>query len=246
MFNKSLIIPVILVTSLVSTPVFAQKIRDYTGSAESQYGTSGGLNIPGGPAVKSAPPQAAPVVQTEGGEKAEGEGQPTGTSVVQMYGGAQNANVPASTLNLKPEEMYRGVIPGTRDSVEHLDKKATSTSSNHLLWVGFQPRDTSTRVFFQTATEANYNAEYVGNEVVLTFFNTKFAAKNNSRFVDTSFFDRNVTRIESKKKGKDVEVRITLKEAERPQINTTDRFVYLEFTGPKNAKAEPAKQALDE
>ena len=129
--------------------------------------------------------------------------------------------------------MYRGVIPGTRDTVEHFEKTQKQGGTNQLMWVGFQPRDATTRVFFQTTREANYTMSSEGNTIIVTFFDTKLAAKNNGRFIDTSFFNRNVTRIESNKKGKNVEVRISLRESERPQVNATDRFVYFEFAPEK-------------
>jgi len=236
----------VLILTLLATPAFAQKIRSYTDSAESQYGTDGGVSIPGGPRAAAAPaadPAAPPVEGAEGDESSQ-------YSEVVRFQGGRSANVPASQLDLKPEEMYRGVIPGTRDSVEQFEKNQKQTGPNQLTWVGFQPRDASTRVFFQTTREPNYTMSTEGSTIIVTFFDTKLAAKNNGRFIDTSFFNRNVTRIESKKKGKNVEVRISMKEAERPQVNATDRFVYFEFAPEKKqtetTSKSPSARALDE
>lgn len=238
----------VVILALLASPAFAQKIRSYTDSAESQYGTDGGISIPGGPQAAPAPaPTADP--NAPPAEGAEGDGASGYSDVVKMYGGGP-VNVPASQLDLKPEELYRGVIPGTRDSVEHFEKNQKQAGLNQLIWVGFQPREASTRVFFQTTREANYTTSSEGNTLIVTFFDTKLAAKNNGRFIDTSFFDRNVTRIESTKKGKNVEVRISMKEAERPQVNATDRFVYFEFapgkTEEKASSAVDTTRALDE
>jgi hypothetical protein len=197
--------------------------------------------MPGAPVKATAPAATTTPTTTPEGEAGK-EGEPSYSDVVQFQGG-QN-NVPATQLNLKPEEMYHGVIPGTRDSVEHLEKAAQQKGANQLVWVGFQPRENSTRVFFQTTREANYTMSAEGTTVVLTFSDTKLAAKNFGRFVDTSFFNRNVTRIESIKKGKDVEIRISLRQAERPQVNTTDRYVYLEFA-PGEQKSESETKSED-
>ncbi|MEZ4460371.1 MAG: hypothetical protein R3E66_11725 [bacterium] len=236
-----------------SSVASAQTIRSYGDQAEATYGTQAQINYPGAPVPqKSAAPAADPAATpTADGEKKD---EPVYSGVTQMYGGSPANNQPLPT-DLTPEQMYRGVIPGTRDSVKHLEKAAIKGQSgaNELLWIGFQPRDQSTRVFVQTAREANYDMTTEGNAVVLTFANTKLSARNFSRFIDTSFFNRNVTRIESKKKGKDVVVTISLKNSERPQVNTTDKYVYIEFGAEtvksddtSDKKSDDTPRALDE
>lgn len=229
----------------------AQTIRSYGTEAEQQYGNQGQFQYPGAPAqpqTVTAPQQTAqsgqPAQQASGEEGEKKEEYTSG--VTHLYGGgAPNQPLPK---DLPQEQMYRGVIPGTRDTVTHLEKAAKQgqTGTNELLWIGFQPREQSTRVFVQTAREADYTmGTNEAGAVVLTFSNTKLSARNFSRFIDTSFFERNVTRIESKKQGKDVVVTISLRKAERPQVNTTDRYVYLEFSAEKMA-ADPAAEKKTE
>lgn len=244
--KNSFLLASLLVLCASAQPASAQQIRNYSDTAESQYGTTN-VTMPGAPVKAATPTTTTPTSTTTPTGEAGKEGEVSYSEVVQFQGG-QN-NVPASQLNLKPEEMYHGVIPGTRDSVDHLGKAAAQKGPNQLVWVGFQPRENSTRVFFQTTREANYTMSAEGTTILLTFSDTKLSAANFGRFVDTSFFNRNVTRIETAKKGKNVEVRITLRQAERPQVNTTDQYVYLEFapTEQKNEKKmEETNRALDE
>ncbi len=233
-----------------SSSAYSQTIRNFGADAERQYGVQPQqTNYPGAPVTPpaQATQAAQPTADAKPGDETAGNAEIT-SGVTTMYGG-QMATKPLPK-DMPVEQMYRGVIPGTRDSVSHLEKAAKKgkTGANELLWIGFQARDQSTRVFVQTAREANYsmdtNAE---GAVVLTFTDTKLAARNFSRFIDTSFFNRNVTRIESKKKGKDVIVTISLRSSERPQVNTTEKYVYLEFSAAAadNAAAAESKESKE-
>ncbi len=235
---------------LWSSTAYSQTIRNFGADAERQYGVQPQqTNYPGAPV--QTPPAAQPTQTGQpaaDGQTEENKGDQEVTSgVTTMYRGGQMATKPLPA-DMPADQMYRGVIPGTRDSVSHLEKAAQKgkTGANELLWIGFQSREQSTRVFVQTAREANYsmdtNAE---GSVVLTFTDTKLSARNFSRFIDTSFFNRNVTRIESKKKGKDVIVTISVKTAERPQVNTTDKYVYLEFSATPAEKPASTTEATD-
>ncbi len=231
---------------LVCSTANAQKIRNYQDTAVQQYGQpsstpNAGYVPPGAP---KAPPNSGQQAQPQGdGQQGEeGDKGPDLTNhAIQMSSGQPQKR---ETLSLKPEEMYRGVIPGTRDEVKHLSRarKKGETSTNRVLWIGFQPRDQSTRVFIQTAREANYEVSTEGNDVVLTLSDAKLSARNFSRFIDTTYFKRNVQRIESKRLGRDsVEVRITLLKSERPQVNSTTNYVYLEFSADE-VKSEKDKE----
>lgn len=223
---------------LWSSTVFGQRIRSYGDAAEAQYGTQPPVNYPGAPVPQPQVAAPAPQGQAEapkGEAGAAGEKEAIYSNVTTMYGGPSPNNTPLPK-DLKPEELYRGVIPGTRDSIKQFERAAQKgqTGANELLWIGFQPREKTTRVFIQTAREATYDVSINdAGAVVLTFKDTKLAARNFSRFIDTRYFERNVTRIESKRHGKDVVITISLKKPERPQINATETYVYVEFSAAK-------------
>ena len=211
----------------------AQRIRNYGSDAEKAYGVEAGTAYnapPGAPAAAPAKPTQQAATPEETAKEDPNAKYNTGITVFQRKGGTKEE---LKKLELKPEEMYRGVIPGTRDEVTHLNRarQKGATGTNQLIWVGFQPREQSTRVFFQTAREADYTIGREGNAIVLTFNDTKLSARNFGRFIDASFFNRNVVRIESKRVGKKtVKVTIQLREAEQPRVNTTSNYVYLDFS----------------
>lgn len=236
----------------------AQQIRTYGSQAEAQYGTQQGTTaLPGAPATVSQP-QTAPQAPQPKQETDEASGEPDYENSVTVFrrSGDSESSV-RETLDFKPEEMYRGVIPGTRDEVEHLEeaRKSATSSSNTLTWIGFQPREQSTRVFIQTARAPDYRVSRDGTTVVLTLANTKLSARNFSRSIDTEFFDRNVRGIDSKQVNRTtVEVRIRLAKGEEPRVNATSSYVYVDFSAEKlnsdsteeDSRASAQPTALDE
>lgn len=228
-----------LVVVLASQQAFAQKIRTYGADAEAQYGTNQDTS-----AVKTASGQTGGTKVTKvtaGDQKAAADGKegtaedgtPDDTSYVTVFqpGGA-NAPLP---VDLTPDKMYRGVIPGTRDEVSHLikarEKAADRSNRNAVTWVGFQANDKSTRVFFQTGRESNYDLGQADGAVTVTFNDTRLSARNFGRFIDTSFFNRNVTRIEVKQVDKSTVVAtISLRRSEQPDVDRSGNYLYLDFS----------------
>lgn len=229
----------------------AQTIRTYGDKAEAQYGSSssGPTALPGAPAPRVSAPAKVNTPQGEAQQTGEesGEGEPDYESPVTVFRRSGGSQKELEKLDLKPEEMYRGVIPGTRDEVDHLDSvKKTTRGANQLTWIGFQPRDQSTRVFLQTVSEPVYEVSNQGSTVVLTLSNTKLSARNFSRFIDTTYFDRIVDRIESKQIDRTtVQVTVQLKKSESPRVNATSNYVYLDFTSEK-MESETKQKDSDE
>lgn len=152
-----------------------------------------------------------------------------------------------------PKDIYSGIIPKERDQVKHL-KKATARAQsgpNSLTWIGFKPETTRTRVFFQTARTPEYDVQQNGDgsQLLVTFTNTRPAARNFTRFINTSKFDRSVKLIETKRRRRNVEVMIKLVPGTpQPKISQADGYLYLDFShtpkddGAGDAKADDAKQ----
>jgi hypothetical protein len=126
--------------------------------------------------------------------------------------------------------MYRGVIPGTRDSVKHID--TGNSDSNRITWIGFQSKEDGSRVFFQTVSAADYEilSGATSNVLVVRFTETKIATRNFKRFIDTSAFEWNVRRIDAKQASRNVvEVTIELASDEEPIISRNGGYLYLDF-----------------
>ncbi len=237
---------------LVSSVASAQVIRTYGDKAEAQYGTpqstapSTTVNAAQGqvaPVQTAAPPATADGQQAAtGGEGAEGQQEVEPSYVTVFNPGGAQAPLP---VDLTPEKMYSGIIPGTRDEVSHLndaiEKGQDRSNKNRLTWVGFHARDDVTRVFFQTAREADYDLGEENGAVTITFNNTVVSAYNFRRFVDSSFFDRNVTRVEVNRVDKNtVKATIMLRQYERPDIDRNGKYLYVDFSGQKMAAQNDA------
>ena len=112
-----------------------------------------------------------------------------------------------------------------------------------VTWVGFQVRDGGgARVFVQLDTEAAYEQRVVEDTLVVFLAGARLGKRNNGRFIDTSFFDTPVLRVEAKslraRRGQKAGVELTVhfkkgaaKNAEARAENSTDghRYLFLDF-----------------
>ena len=248
---------IVVVSAALASPAAAQQIRTYGNNNSGGEGTtSQSSTSTGGGGDTEAWYPGMPVPQQESGgegqqsgaeqQKAAGEegaGKEGEESVgpshkISMFGvkSRKSPNQPRTTLDLAVEQLYRGVIPGKRNEVAHLARAkevgAESNKPNQLTWLGFRPEDDSTRVFFQTARQSDYNIRRQQDPplVEITLRNTRIPASNFSRFIDTSFFNRNVQLVEAEQIDRStVEVRIELKTFEQPTVRRDGNYVYLDF-----------------
>lgn len=234
------VLTVLTLTAMTST-AFAQKIRSYGAEAETTYGTSADTSAvqaaqgqTGATQVSTVNTQAAPTGEA-GQQGQEGATELEPSYVTVFNPGGRQGPLP---VDLTPEKMYSGIIPGTRDEVSQFEtarkKGADSSNRNRILWVGFHVKDDTTRVFFQTARPAEYDVGEEGGAVTVTFSDSQVSAYNFRRFIDTSFFDRNVTRIEMNRVNRNTVVaKIFLRSFERPDVDRSGNYVYLDFSGAK-------------
>jgi hypothetical protein len=232
----------LVATAFVATEASAQTIRSYNQQAESQYGgttaTSTGEGtvrqsfVPGQPVPP--PPQANSTspnnAKDDSGKKGDGEKEEDTTNYITVFAGGSGSQKPVEELNLSETEMYRGVIPGKRDSVSHLSQD--DSGDNRITWIGFQAKEDSSRVFFQTVRPADYEilSGDTSNILVVRFSDTKIPVRNFKRFIDTSAFEWNVRRIDAKQAGRNaVEVTIELASDEEPIISRNGGYLYLDF-----------------
>lgn len=250
---------ILALTAAFASPAEAQTIRTYGDTQPS--GNSGGQSSSGSSAQGWYPgmpvpqqdsggqQQQQPAGQQQkqaGAQESEGESKIGPSHRITIFSGKTGgADQPRTTLDLAVDQLYRGVIPGTRDSVSHLaraaKKGAKAGTPNRLTWVGFRPADEYTRVFFQTAREPDYTIRRSQDPALIEIKveNTKIAARNFSRFIDTSYFNRNVELIEADQVDRDtVKIVIKLETFEQPTVRNDGQFVYFDF--PHDS---PAKQA---
>lgn len=192
----------------------AQEVRRYDDAGKPGANTA---YYPGQPRPQAQTKEAASDVKGEAPK-----------NFVTVFNGAVRAK--RGKIDLAPDKMYRGIIPGTRDLMPHVERAKRASSSNVLTWVGFQPKkDGSARIFLQTASSADYSQSSDAKKIMITLSNTKIPLRNFSRFIDTRFFNNNVKRIESKQMGSDVLVTISLKESASPSVEKDGNYLYLNF-----------------
>ena len=231
-------------------PAVAQNIRKYGDDSSSSSGSGGG----GGQAGQTVyPGQPVPQSSDSGGNnqssgeekssESEKEGT-TGSYEIRMHGasdqqGRQQTQQQTSGSqggNRADEPTYQGIVPGERDEVEHLrdeqESGASASKPNKLTWLGFQPKDDKTRVFIQTARASEYNVsrEDDGRRVIVTLENTGISTRNFRRSIDTSFFDRNISRIDARPSRRSkVEVTIELESPASPSVEANENYLYVDF-----------------
>jgi hypothetical protein len=247
----------------VSGTADAQEVRRFgNDGSSSSGGGSGGGPSQGGTYYPGQPQPQTSQTSSQGGNTT---GEPSGDSSSDDEGsgsyrirlhGAGNQDDEASDSNQEglssaeivertPEKVYGGIIPGKRDTVDHLEASEgdETSSANRLTWLGFRPERARTRIFLQTARSPEYemSRQKKGRLVVVTLPETRIASSNFSRVVDARYFERNVQTVRARPDGGDVRIEIALQESESPSVSTEGRYLYLDFGD--TLKQSTSKQA---
>lgn len=214
----------------------AQTIRNYSDSGT----TNVQVVAPGQPVPQQ---QAAPAAEEGEARGEEGASAPVGSYRISLHGQAgtrQQQEERQRILGLEADELYRGVIPGTRDEVAHMRRAredgARTERPNPLTWIGFQPEADRTRVFFQSPRPMQYSIQRETDGLVVVFENARIPDRNFSRFIDASYFGRTVSRIEAAQgSGQTVRVKLQLRESVEPTVRVEGEYLFLEFPHQERA-----------
>ncbi|SET48501.1 AMIN domain-containing protein [Stigmatella erecta] len=96
--------------------------------------------------------------------------------------------------------------------------------------VGFQQRASSSRVYIRTNERVQYKVSQSDREIILELENTQIGKGNNTRALDTSFFDTAVARVDPVAgPDRSVRVSIRLKEPVSVQTRQEGNTISLEF-----------------
>ena len=99
--------------------------------------------------------------------------------------------------------------------------------------VGFRQESTGSRVFVRTNEPVRYSVTRGEKMVVLELENTRIAESNNTRALDTSFFDTAVAAVDADAgPSRTVRVAIRLKEQVPYQTHQEGNEVSIEFQRP--------------
>lgn len=216
-------------------PADAQRVRTFDDQTQTEGDAQ--MAIPGAPAPQQQQPEPQVIQQDAPPADAENDGDARPMSHrIRIHGADPPQTAAPELLSEEHTELYRGIIPGERDDVAHLkalkERTASDADPNPITWVGFQPEDERTRVFFQSPRPVQYQVQEAldEGELVVIFENAELPKTNFSRFIDARHFDRAVTRIEvSETGGGDVKVQLKMSEDVEPDISTDGEYLYFDF-----------------
>jgi hypothetical protein len=152
----------------------------------------------------------------------------------------------ASEASGPPGGKYGGVTPGSK-TANPLPQSPSSPP--HLIWTGFQPTATGSRVFFQTTGPVEFEvkegqASKAGHSTLTVLLRgCRIYMANNRRKLDTRAFATPVQSVSAKQRRQDVEILITLREPASSTPGTEagpngTRFLVFDFPPGKPAAIE--------
>jgi hypothetical protein len=138
----------------------------------------------------------------------------------------EEARASAATRVASAEVPRRGEPEGTLPA-------SVSERRKTLEIVGFQQQAGGARVYVRTNEPVSYKVSEGRNEIVLMLENTQIGKGNNTRGLDTSFFDTAVARVDpAVGPDRSVRVSIKLKESVPVQTRQEGNTISLEFPRP--------------
>jgi len=113
-----------------------------------------------------------------------------------------------------------------------------------LIWTGFQLTEAGSRVFVQVTRDVDLEVQTVKGGLAVTLRNCRIHMRNNSRTLDTRFFDSPVKEIAVRQRGRAVVLAIALKEpaAATPRKQAGpggSQFWVLDFAPPAASRPAP-------
>ncbi|MFP2931438.1 AMIN domain-containing protein, partial [Pyxidicoccus sp. 3LG] len=117
----------------------------------------------------------------------------------------------------------REVSGGSDASVDVSSRRKTMTL------IGFQQQSGASRVFIRTNEPARYTVSEEGRSVVVELENARIDLSNNTRPLDTSFFNSPVTRVDADSSGRNVRVTIQLRGQAPYQARQDGNVISLDF-----------------
>jgi hypothetical protein len=134
---------------------------------------------------------------------------------------------------------YGGVEPGKPKKADPNKKAKKPPPKGTLSWIGFESKDGSSDVFFQSVAPFEVSQRVDGAVLVVSLTGVTRLGQNTWRPIDTRFFETTLSRITAKKKGRGIELRISFKSAKdatQGAVKTATEadgmyYTYLSFTG---------------
>lgn len=138
-------------------------------------------------------------------------------------------------------QKYDGVVPG---ATARNPLPSAPEGGSYLVWTGFQMTATGSQVFLQTTRQVELDRGTSSRSTLTILLRAcRIHMANNRRKIDTRFFATPVSSVSARQKGRDVEVRIALRENASVDPHNQagpdgTQFVVLDFP-PGKAATEP-------
>lgn len=135
-------------------------------------------------------------------------------------------------------------VPPSQPRVEAL---APSGAPNQVREVGFQQLPGASRVYVRTAQEPRFTIMEAGEKTIrVELANTRVRRRNDTRFMDTSFFASAVALVTPKREGSNYVVEIKLKERVPYQQKVEGDMLAIDFERPAGLSAPAGQPAPGE
>ncbi len=116
------------------------------------------------------------------------------------------------------------------------DEEAPPTGKRRTLeLIGFQQKAGASRVYVRTNEPVRYKVSEAGEEIILELENTQIGKGNNTRALDTSFFDTAVARVDPAV-GPDRSVRVSIKLKEQVPFETRQEGTTISLDFPRPSR----------
>ena len=154
---------------------------------------------------------------------------------------AAPADAPTGGAAAHQEGDYGGVVPGRAAAATksgRASRKVRRAREPLVTWIGFQVRDAGgARVFLQLSADAPHEQNLVGDKLVVFVAGARLGTRNHGRFIDTTFFDTRIAKIEARnvrarrgqKRGVELTVHFKKGGATQAQASREGELLLLDF-----------------
>ncbi|SEU33912.1 AMIN domain-containing protein [Myxococcus fulvus] len=129
----------------------------------------------------------------------------------------------------RQQERVAMAQPRERREVSSGGSSEVSSRRKTMTLVGFQQQGGVSRVFIRTNEPVRYSVSETGNAVVLELENSRIDLSNNTRPLDTSYFNSPVTRVDADAEGRNVRVTVQLRQQAPVQAQQDGNVISLDF-----------------
>jgi hypothetical protein len=141
---------------------------------------------------------------------------------------------PTATLPADPEEPSGGgerSVPsgGSSSGGSNADPNDFDPGPRVMKYIGFRQMADVSRVFVRCDGKAKFKQLKNGSAVVLELLNTSINVKNNSRPLDTTYFNSAVTKVQAVRSGENTRIEVNLREAVPFKITRMGTTIAIDF-----------------